>query len=718
MRLLPFMLPALLVLSAQAGDKHDRSDISLEELEHLTLASSSTLTGTEQRKLPALTTLIDRDMIRRSGARDLLEVLNVYVPGFQMYRHPNRNMSWGTRGVDSAVKYVILVNGRKMNDNWVHGAISETLFPTLGDIASIEYVNGPGSALYGSGAIGGVINIRTIDASDFLNGQEQAGFMRISQGFINQTRWTEAYYARKLNEKMTLGLYAGLNDFDGLSNDDSDYHGAYPYKNAAAGERWDYSPDNNKFNDTVRQKFELHLDAEEFQSWVRYTRAIVGFMDFSVEAKNNPVFFAKKPPYFGIHEEQFTWHNEFTKELDNDYTLKLEGGYQWYRTTQENMTGFRPLCTDAQQFFGRVTLLKDFNESNHLAVGTEILRENFTPFKTATRKPVTNLSEALFAEYQWNIHEDLTFFAGGRYDHDRYTEDDGYGVVGKYNDLTGDNHRPGFDIVPRLGLIWTPTDEDTIKLLYNQAMRDIQSEQFGRNGTPNNLPIQGLGEDEFTENYELIYSRKLDESWTGTVNLYYNEAENLGSIGNNDPRQYGVIGKSSAWGTGASLEYRSEGHFFGLSHNYDTVTDFNNYIGAKNNIFVFDPYPKGAELKYWNWSPHSSKIYGGFTLSDHLSIDGNMQVRWHYDGLEEAFDRDIKNKAGAGYAKNFNNNFGPSYNLNLGATWTFNPNHSLRFDAYNLMALVDRDLNTMHTYSYFDYYTMPFSVALTYEFKF
>ncbi|MEN9361411.1 MAG: hypothetical protein RL095_2946 [Verrucomicrobiota bacterium] len=717
MRLLPFLLPALLGLSTQAAEKTERSDISLEELGNLTLASSSTLTGIEQRRLPALTTRIDREMISRCGARDLLELLDIYVPGFQMNRHPNRNKLWGTRGVDSAVKYVILLNGRKMNDNWLHGAISETLFPMLGDIESVEFVNGPGSALYGSGAIGGVINVITRDASDFLGDKEQAGFLRLSQGFINQSRWVETYYARKLNEKMTLSLYAGLNDFDGLSENDSDFHGAYGYKNAAPGERWDYSPDANKFNDPLRQKYELRLDAEEFQSWVRYTRAIVGFMDFSGEYKNNPAPFAKTPPYFGIHEEQFTWHNEYTRELDNDFTLKLEGGYQWYRTTQENIKYFRPLCADAHQVFGRVTLLKDFDEKNHLAIGTEILRENFIPFKTSTRKPVTNLSEALFAEYQWNIHEDLTFFAGGRYDHDRFTEDDGYGVIGKYNDFTGDEHRPGFDVVPRLGLVWTPTDEDTIKLLYNQAMRDIQSEQFGRNGVPSNLPIQGKGEDEFTENYELIYSRRLDENWTATLNTYYNEAENLGSI-TGDPRQYGVIGKSSAWGAGASLDYRAEGHFFGLSHNYDTVTDFNSFIAKSNNIFVFDPYPKGAKLEYWNWSPHSSKVYGGFTLSDHFSIDGNLQVRWYYEGLEQAYERDIKSKAGAGYADNFNGNFGPSYNLNLGATWKFNDQHSLRFDAYNLIALIDRDHNTLHTYSYFDYYTMPFSFALTYEFKF
>ena len=58
-------------------------------------------------------------------------------------------------------KTLLLVNGRAMNQRTIFWAVSERFLPMLGDIEAIEVVRGPGSAVYGSSAINGVVNIRT-----------------------------------------------------------------------------------------------------------------------------------------------------------------------------------------------------------------------------------------------------------------------------------------------------------------------------------------------------------------------------------------------------------------------------------------------------------------------------------------------------------------------------------------------------------------------------
>src|SRR3546814_8780487 len=53
-----------------------------------------------------------------------------------------------------------------------------------------EFVRGPASALYGSGALGGVIAFRVVDAADFLDTDETAGY-RVKTGWqgVND-EWT------------------------------------------------------------------------------------------------------------------------------------------------------------------------------------------------------------------------------------------------------------------------------------------------------------------------------------------------------------------------------------------------------------------------------------------------------------------------------------------------------------------------------------------------
>jgi outer membrane cobalamin receptor len=106
-------------------------------------------------------TVITREDIERRRAQTVEEVLRD-VPGV------NVQSSGGFPGVFTQVRIrganpdqsVVLVDGARVNDLFLGGAFDFGLVP-LDNVERIEVVRGGASALYGSDAIGGVINIIT-----------------------------------------------------------------------------------------------------------------------------------------------------------------------------------------------------------------------------------------------------------------------------------------------------------------------------------------------------------------------------------------------------------------------------------------------------------------------------------------------------------------------------------------------------------------------------
>lgn len=130
----------------------------------------SIATGARQslRRAPSVASVITAEDIAAMGATDLDEVLET-VPGVHVSRSPNGYAStYAIRGIYSQYQpqTLLLQNGIPMttlflgNKGNVWGG-----FP-LEQIARIEVIRGPGSALYGADAFAGVINIITKTAAD------------------------------------------------------------------------------------------------------------------------------------------------------------------------------------------------------------------------------------------------------------------------------------------------------------------------------------------------------------------------------------------------------------------------------------------------------------------------------------------------------------------------------------------------------------------------
>jgi len=116
-------------------------------------------------EVPVPVTLITEDMIRASGARNIQDLLLLYVPGMSLIDGVDANIAM--HGVYSTTqeKILVMLDGHRLNSRATN---SESLdFRTsLDKIKQIEVLRGPASSLYGNVALTAVVNIITKKGHD------------------------------------------------------------------------------------------------------------------------------------------------------------------------------------------------------------------------------------------------------------------------------------------------------------------------------------------------------------------------------------------------------------------------------------------------------------------------------------------------------------------------------------------------------------------------
>jgi iron complex outermembrane receptor protein len=118
---------------------------------------------------PGALTILDRDFIRMTGARDIVDVLR-FVPGFQTTSSFESDAPMATyhgRSDDWANRIQVLVDGRSVYSGLLQGSAGigwQTL--ALDDIERIEVLRGSNSATYGARAFLGVVNIVSRDVRE------------------------------------------------------------------------------------------------------------------------------------------------------------------------------------------------------------------------------------------------------------------------------------------------------------------------------------------------------------------------------------------------------------------------------------------------------------------------------------------------------------------------------------------------------------------------
>lgn len=160
---------------------------------------------------PAAVSVVTREQIGERAALDVADALRE-VPGLAVARtgSPGKSTTLFMRG-GSSKQALILWNGVEMNNPFFSGYNFGQL-STVG-IERVEVVRGPFSALYGSEAVSGVVNVLTTPkrsgASLALEGGERGLWNGAAFGSMNSDRWN----AHAAIERRTDDGFAANDDF-------------------------------------------------------------------------------------------------------------------------------------------------------------------------------------------------------------------------------------------------------------------------------------------------------------------------------------------------------------------------------------------------------------------------------------------------------------------------------------------------------------------------
>lgn len=137
-------------------------DVNLTAMELPTVLSATRLRQSPA-EVPGSMTVLDRDLIRASGARDIPELMRL-VPGMKVgYQLGHRgSVNYHGTNTTEARRLQVLVDGRSVYRPGL-ATVDWTDIPlAIEDIERIEVFRGPNTAAYGANALMGVINIVSV----------------------------------------------------------------------------------------------------------------------------------------------------------------------------------------------------------------------------------------------------------------------------------------------------------------------------------------------------------------------------------------------------------------------------------------------------------------------------------------------------------------------------------------------------------------------------
>ena len=169
------LMTAALPRTARADEPSD-----LQELLNQTVVTAASRGAEVASTAPATSTIISGEELHRYGVRTLADAINFLSMGMTVTDRLDQS-EIGARGVllhgDYGNHVLVLVNNHVINEQWSGSVIVDRgAGIPLEFVDHIEVILGPGSVMYGSNAMLGVINVVTKRAQDY------AGVHLIAEG--------------------------------------------------------------------------------------------------------------------------------------------------------------------------------------------------------------------------------------------------------------------------------------------------------------------------------------------------------------------------------------------------------------------------------------------------------------------------------------------------------------------------------------------------------
>lgn len=524
----------------------------------------SIATGTKQSlsKAPAVASVISAEKIEAMGAQDIDDVLES-IPGLHISRDPlNYNPVYTFRGIraDYNPQVLMLVNGIPIT-NLFHG--DRNLIwggMPVKSIAHIEVIRGPGSAVYGSDAFAGVINIVTKTAKD-IRGTEIGGgggsFDTWNAWLLHGEEygeWSVAFTAEfhKTNGPdqqidsdaqvaldQAFGTNASLSPGSvNLSHENADVRidisrqhwrlraGLQRRRDVGNGAGATSALDPNNRNESDRWNFDITYDNPQYSEHWALT-AQVSYLDTSQVIDKNLILF---PPGanigFGVMPDGVIGNPQV---FERHYRANIVGIYNGWNNHQWRM-GIGGHYGDLHTVEETKNFGIDPSTGLPLPLGSPIIDVTDTPYVFLPEEERENYHA--FIQDIWQVANDWTLTAGVRYD--------------RYSDF-------GDTVNPRLSLVWSVAHDLTAKLLYGQAFR---APSFAQTLNQNNPVAVGNPDldPETLESTELALNYKPTGNLRLAGNLFYYEWDDIVQFDSDGMGNFVAQNTGSQKGKGLELE--------------------------------------------------------------------------------------------------------------------------------------------------------------------
>jgi len=436
-------------------------ELSLEQLLDVPV-TGSTLTEETLKTVPAAVSVFTREHIDRLGLDYLYELLNL-VPGFQFNRNASNGLAYtysarGRRTAQQSLEVLLLIDGKVVNDPRAGSPdITLPLYP-LARIERLEVIRGPGSALYGSSAFTGVINIVTRKQQKSLALAYGSQQRRQVEGFWNQAigDWESDVFVHAYKDNGEQ--FTVLDSFNGQPLDTSDpreqvavdvtlRQGETRIDVSYSGAETEdfYQSDNtaNGYNANAREFWHIALDQGFI--WLPETKSqlSLSYQKFTYDfnlfvlgpgALVNVSRPSSAEPFWGdAGLAGDSWRLTFSNDTAIDDKSSAQWGLQWARheETEASAVGNFDLMQLSQ---GQFPIAFYGDEGSVFPLGIEESQSNI----------------GAYVQYLRNLRDSTRLTLGGRYD--------------EYEELTG-------RFSPRLGLVEQLSQVYSLKLLYGEAFR-------------------------------------------------------------------------------------------------------------------------------------------------------------------------------------------------------------------------------------------------------
>ena len=431
-------------LSAVAATR-DANDLSLEDLMQVPVIGASKYLQ-KQSEVAAAITVVTRDEIKAFGWRTLGDVL-ASLPG--VYTTYDRQYSYlGMRGFglpgDLNTRTLITINGNRVNDPvFDQGPTGYDLPLDLDLIERIEFIPGPGGAVYGQNAMFGVVNLVT-RTGGAVNGAEVV----VAHEFLSQQNKGQATWGRKLADGTDMLL--SVSGLRATGQDLFFNYGAAGVSGYATGE--DGERDVNLLAQLARGPWSIEVESGSHR-------------------KDDPTGAYLSTPLVPGQFQQDTrtvaqlQYNERFADDKLQVLARVFSGSERY--TSLFYFG-SPFATPAYgKWVGtEVRLLLTSIGGHKLMVGTELQRnvhqDQYSLDLTHSTNDISILGSGyragVYVQDEWRITEVLSAISGLRLDRDQI------------NTWEGDQINT-WKASPRIGLIWMASPATALKAMYGRAHR-------------------------------------------------------------------------------------------------------------------------------------------------------------------------------------------------------------------------------------------------------